>query len=292
MYESIVVTLDGSELAQVALPYAEELMGNLGSTLTLLHICDGSEVEERRRYFATLAQEIEARAKMCHGLPHALVEAVVLAGNPADEIVDYIEANAVDLTMMATHGRSGITRWALGSVADKVLRGACRPLALIRARETQADVCLDGLFGRIFTPLDGSEEGEAALPYVKELAIGMNSKVILFQAIPEDLFEEEVSWIELRKLANENAKAHLYAAGQWLKSAGVDVKYDVRFGNPAALIIDAASRTMSDILAMSTHGRSGIDRWVFGSVAEKVLRGGTTPVLLIRSHDIDNNNIS
>ena len=140
--------------------------------------------------------------------------------------------------------------------------------------------------------MDGSEEGEAALPYVKELALRMNSRVILFQAIPEDLSEEEVSWIELRKLADENAKARLYAAGQWLKSAGVDVKYDVRFGNPAALIIDAASRTMSDIVAMSTHGRSGIDRWVFGSVAEKVLRGGTTPVLLIRSHDIDNDNIS
>jgi len=277
MYENIVVTLDGSDLAEVALPYARELKEKLHSKLTLLHVCDSSEIDSRQSYLDLLAEKVK-NAGECHGI----VEAVILDGNPAEAIIDYVEDNAIDLTIMATHGRSGISRWAMGSVADKVLRGITRPVALIRAKGSHAQVCLDGLFRRILVPLDGSEIGEAALPYVRELAVKLKAKVILFQSIPKDA-PGEINWIELRDLAQNSARACLHRVEHRLAREGIEVKSVVRFGSPAGEIIDESTATGADLIAMSTHGRSGIDRWVLGSVAEKVLRAGDIPVLLVRA---------
>lgn len=283
MYENIVVTLDGSELAEVVLPYAVELMGKLQSRLVLLHVCDPSEADCHREYFDFLAERVKQNAPKCQGVTDAEVETVILNGRAAEAIIDYTEHNTIDLTIMATHGRSGISRWALGSVADKVIRGTTRPVVLIRARGAQAEVYLDNLFRRILIPLDGSKAGEAAVPYVRELAIKLSAKVILFQAVAESEYPEEINWIELRELAQNGAKSYLHGVGQGLKSKGIEAKCVVSFGKPAAQIIDETTKNGADLVAMSTHGRSGIDRWVFGSVAEKVLRAGDTPLLLVKA---------
>ncbi|MDD5095525.1 MAG: universal stress protein [Dehalococcoidia bacterium] len=287
MYENIVVTLDGSDLAEVALPYAAELMGKLRSKMTLLHVCDASDTDRHQEYFDLLAKEVKRDAEQCCGMTNAQVETVILNGKPAETIIDYTEKNSIDLTIMATHGASGISRWALGSVVDKVIHGTTRPVALIRAKGSRPEVRLDGLLNRILAPLDGSEVGEAALPYVRELAMKLKAKVVLFQAVQKDESLEEINWIELRDLSKKSARACLSRAGYYLEREGIEVKSEVRIGNPASQIIDVATETGCSIIAMSTHGRSGIDRWVFGSVAEKVLRAGNTPVLLVRAPEGD-----
>ncbi|MFC2027110.1 universal stress protein [Chloroflexota bacterium] len=290
MFEKILVPLDGSELAEVALPYAEELMRRLDSELVLICVSESSEKPERRNYLDIIAEEIRQRAKKYQEkhpgkvVARPIPETIVIGGNPSDEIVDYAEENQINLTIMATHGRSGFGRWAMGSVADKVARGLSKPVCLIRAKGCHAEVRPDCLVSRIFTPLDGSKTGEAALPYVEVLAKEMGTEVLLFQTVPKDDRNEDVNWGELRHQADRDAKIYLRKVEANLIYKGVVATTEVAFGDkPAQQIIELAERTQSAVVAMSTHGRSGVDRFVFGSVAEKVLRAGTVPLLLVRA---------
>ncbi len=290
MFDKILVPLDGSELAEVALPYAEELMHRLHSDMVLLCTCDHDENPKQEAYLAHVAESIIRHTlKYRERYPETQidnpgVETVILNGSPPEQITDYIEENHIGLTIMATHGRSGISRWAMGSVAEKVVRGVSTPVCLIRAKGSQAEVQPDCMVSRIFAPLDGSKHGESALPYVETLAAKLNTEVVLFQSVPEENRPDDNDWVELKKMADRNAKIYLRKIESNLAHKGISVRTIVEFGgNPAQEIIQLAERTRSAAIAMSTHGRSGVDRLVFGSAAEKVLRAGTTPLLLVRS---------
>ena len=294
MFEKILIPLDGSDLAEVALPYAEELMRRLRSQMVLLCVCGENETQDQLLYLEQAVQKIGHRAQRYREkypeveFDGPYVETVVLNGKTPEGIIDYVEDNQIDLTIMATHGRSGISRWAMGSVADKVIRGINRPVCLIRARGSHAEVRPDCLVSRIFAPLDGSDAGEAALPYIEALAERLGTEVVLFQSVPKDDRSEDVTWVELEKLAERSAKIYLRKVEGTLVNKGIVVRSEIEFGgNPAQEIIRLAERTRSAVVAMSTHGRSGVDRLMFGSVAEKVLRAGTTPLFLVRAPGAD-----
>jgi nucleotide-binding universal stress UspA family protein len=149
------------------------------------------------------------------------------------------------------------------------------------------------MYERILVPLDGSDVGEAALPYVRELATSpapnMKVEIILLQVIPTlthyvasnqlatsiPYTDKEVEQIK------DKAKGYLDEVAQRLKSKGVTVKTKVSTGHAAEEIIKAAEETKAGLVAMSTHGRSGISRWVLGSVTDKVLREGKVPILTV-----------
>lgn len=156
------------------------------------------------------------------------------------------------------------------------------------------------MFNKILVPLDGSKLGEAALPHVENLAIIANSEVILYQAVPPadgivlspdgemlSAVSEEIVKGYASELGNA-AQRYLDEVRDKLASKGVTVRTEVQLGHPAESIIDFAKTGEIDLIAMSTHGRSGIKRWVFGSVADKVLHAAETPVLLIRASGGDN----
>ncbi len=148
---------------------------------------------------------------------------------------------------------------------------------------------------RILVPLDGSEVGEAALPYVEELVSKLSSaagvEVTLFQVVSSlshyvvageatariPYTEQEMEQIK------ENAVDYLNKAGEGLRSRGAMVEIKVGIGSAAEEIIKAADESNADLIAMSTHGRSGIGRWAFGSVTDRVLRGGNKPVLMVKA---------
>jgi len=138
MYEKILIPLDGSELAEIALPYAEEMGVRLGSEITLLSVSDSAEAPEYHKhqvYLDGVADSTKRGAKRYLEMPEEAikVEKAIVVGEPAEEIVDYAEKEGIDLIIMATHGRSGISRWTLGSVAEKVVRAGTTPVLLVRA---------------------------------------------------------------------------------------------------------------------------------------------------------------
>jgi len=291
MYERILVPLDGSGLAEVALPYAEELAGRLGSEVALIYVSESAEVPRQyihQFYLQKISEAIKEGAERTPGKSVAKaikVESAVLVGHPGEEIVDYAEKEDISLIVMATHGRSGIRRWALGSVADKVVRSTKRPVLLIRAKGARPEVGEKGILNKVLVPLDGSKESEAVIPYIEELASKLEAEVVLLHILAPDYLFYQAERVWQRESGRASAKRYIGKVAAQLKRKGIAAKaelIEVTAGTVAEEIIGFADEIVADLVAMSTHGRSGVGRWVFGSVADRVLRGGNTPILLVR----------
>ncbi|GAH92800.1 unnamed protein product, partial [marine sediment metagenome] len=197
MFSRILVPLDGSQLAELALPYAEELAGAFNSELSLVYVCESDEAQYRHMhqlYIEDMAGTAGKRIKRVSA--EATVTAVILDGEPAVELVNYAEQNDIRLIVMATHGRSGVMLWAVGSVANKVLQRISMPMMLIRANVPAPRPSGKVMFGKILVPLDGSSVGEAALPYVEELTKKLESEVILLQVVPNGQWAHTVGGLD------------------------------------------------------------------------------------------------
>lgn len=292
MYEKMLVPLDGSELAEIALPYVEELAGRLGSAVTLMYVREPADDQSRHMYETYMQKMVEitkqgAQKSLARLVGKEInVEPVIPAGDPAEEIIDYADKEKFGLIIMASHGRCGVGRWVLGSVADKVIRGTKLPVALIRAKGARPDVREKGILMKTLVPLDGSKTSEAVLPYVEELASKLKAEVTLLRVLTPDYWAYDMTLVERVESARRSAKHYIEKAAAQLKQKGIAVKAEFReveVGAAAEKIIDLAAETNADLVAMATHGESGLTRWIFGSVAEQVLRGGNTPLLLVKA---------
>jgi nucleotide-binding universal stress UspA family protein len=284
MYQRILVPLDGSELAEVALPYAEELAERLGGEMTLLHVCDSDEDPNRHTHEIYVEKMAESMGEK--GLK---AKPALLFGHVAEQIVDYADAEDIGLIVMATHGRSGIRRWVLGDVAAKVVRATKRPVALVRA-EAGPPKPHDGILRRILVPLDGSKDSEVVIPRVEPLASQLKSEIVLLHviaptyfvySIPGEAVQMPFSPDDMDRFSSK-ALEYLQSVVAALERKGITARAEVAIGSAADEIISMADEIDADAVAMSTHGRSGISRWAFGSTADKVLHAGNTPVLLVR----------
>ncbi len=278
MYKKVVVPLDGSSLAEVALPYAEEIAGKVGSEIIMLSVLQSEEADEYQKHYTYTTKIVNTtRRHVEKYLEISREQAIKVgtatrSGNPAEGILDYVGKGAPTLIVMATHGRSGISRWAVGSVADKVVRATIRqPLLLIRAKGSHPDIRAKRILKKALVPLDGSTGSEAVIPYIMEIAPNLQMELTLLQVIPKN------------NHINADAEAYLQSLCRRLEDRGIATRYEVRVGAAADQIIDLADELAIDVVAMSTHGQTVVSLWPLGSVAQKVLLGGNTPLLLIRA---------
>ena len=298
MYRKLLVPLDGSPLAEQVLPYACLVARAFGARLELLRTfavepaelpraADQAYVERVRADLEQTARgdlERTATALRQEGLD---VSCTVEEGRPAPRIIAAAEREPGTLVAMATHGRSGLTRWLVGSVTDKVLRGTAAPLLVVRPRERGAEVP-EVHFATVVVPLDGSPLAEQALPHAVALARALGSRVVLLRAVPPVYlgYMEYAghpylgSATELEEVAAE----YLDRVGRRLRRQGVAALEErVVRGDAAGAIVDQARREPGTLVAMTTHGRSGVGRWVLGSVTDRVVRHATAPVLVVRA---------
>jgi nucleotide-binding universal stress UspA family protein len=276
MYKKIVVPLDGSPLAEVALPYAEELAGRIGSEMVLLSVLPSEELEEYQNHYSYMERIVDMTMnevkKYSEGHGDCAVCTATRVGNPAQGILDYVDRGHLCLIVMATHGRSGLSRWAIGSVADKVVRSSSRqPLLLIRARGAHADIRAKRIFTKALLPLDGSPESEAILPVITTLASGLHMELILLRVVPKS--DGLLTSVE----------QYLQNWCRQFEDKGIAARYKIRLGSPADQIIDLADESACDVVAMATHGHAIGNLWPLGSIAQKVLLEGNTPLLLVRA---------
>ena len=302
MATRILVPLDGSSLAEQALSCAMTLARGLPAELVLLRaIWIPSDVlavldESTAEVNATLAQLAVEANDYVAGLVGQLKDAglkarpAVRRGPAAEAILDYAREENIDQIVMATHGYSGIKRWTHGSVAERVLQAAQVPLLLVRAGEQElaSDWQKPARCRRILVPLDGSPMAEQILPTVTTAALAMSSQVILFQIPIAQVSgwmtgEWSLPILGVLDMAEEDAQAYLSAVAGRLKQRGLDVATATSIGPVANCILEYAETNRIDLIAMCTHGRTGLARWALGSVADRVLRAGSTPILLVRA---------
>ena len=300
MFTRILIPLDGSKTAEKVLPYARFLVGSLNLPVELLAVVDIVEMAthmsaDRARYLDTMIEDsVRNSDQYLRGVagtfPGANTKCTVEKGKAEQVIIETAAADKGTLITMATHGRSGINRWLLGSIAEKVLRGAPNPLLLVRATD-EAKADLVATLKSIVVPLDGSELAESVLPTVAELAKTLKLEVVLFRAysIPYSAYASAegyyaVDYEELLKAMREEAVDYLEKKTEAVKKLGVDkVSCVAKEGFAADEIISLSRKSPDTLIAMCTHGRSGVKRWVLGSVTETVVRHSADPVLVIRA---------
>jgi nucleotide-binding universal stress UspA family protein len=289
MWKKILVPLDGSDLAELALPYAEELANAFKSEIILLHVSEPSEDRYRHMhelYVAEVADRMKERFKK--------VTPAVVSGKPADEIISYADKNKVGIIIMTSHGRSGIMSWATGSIASKLLQGAAAPLLLVRAAKPKRKAQREVLLNRILLPLDGSEAGEAAVEYIGEMMSRLESDVILFGVVSSGQHIRSVGGLdyihypeEQLELFKRDAQEYLDGVYRRLKRRKGTVKVVLKVGDKAGdvgqEILKYAEEKKVNLIAISSHGHSGIEKWVFGSIANKVVLNSQSPVLVVKA---------
>ncbi|MHC5019498.1 MAG: universal stress protein [Planctomycetota bacterium] len=267
MGSTFLVPLDGSDLGDKVLERLTPLLGQPGAKAELLMVIPEDESAEARRHLQRIQGNLEGIG--------VEVNRHIRAGDPASEILDLAKKLKPDLIAMSTRGRSGPARWVLGSVAERVIRRAkapvlaLNPAALERAPENPAKP-----FRKVLVPLDGSERGSLVLGIAGRLARANDASMVLLHVLPA-------------KLDNPEARGE---AGELLEIAKTRVEEDgctasiaVVSGEPAECIITNAEDEGADLIAMTTHGHTGLERWMLGSVAEKVLRGSQVPLLIQRT---------
>ena len=297
MYTRMVIPLDGSQVAEQVLPYARFLAKALAIRVNLLQVIDPDAVAllanpEQGRYIDTVLDDLtrDGRAYLqtvAQSIAGASVECLVEKGKAEDVLIERAAADKDSLMIMATHGRSGIQRWLLGSVADKVLHGTTNHVLLIRATE-QGKSAGDAVLKTVIVPFDGSPLAEQVLPHVADLAKRLGLEIILTRAyaLPPAVAPDAYGTYteELINQLEADARAYLTAKLDGLKQKGLkNITTVPDFGYGAEEIIKIARQTPDNFIAMCSHGRSGIRRWVLGSVTERVVRHSGDPVLIIRA---------
>jgi nucleotide-binding universal stress UspA family protein len=296
MFERILLPLDGSELSEIVLPYGEELASKFGSELILYHV-HGHEFSQQEHmhqmYLDRLAETIQHNVR--NGQPQGTevkVTTKVEAGEPTENVCKLVDTNKVDLIIMTAVSASGLKIGKmLGSVTDQVCRMVPIPVMLIRPQAVQRIEGEKRLINRILIPLDGSELSKQALPVGEELAAKLGVSITLFQMTNVIRLYANSSgynvYIDYTKLDEDEKKrisSEMIALEKELKEKGLNVINIVTSGYDAANeILEVSKKIGADLVVMATHGRSGLGRWVFGSVTEKVLRHGETPLLLVHA---------
>jgi nucleotide-binding universal stress UspA family protein len=300
MYRSILVPLDGSAFAEHALPYAMALARQSGGRLRLVQVHEPPvslefaaempvpyyEDETLRAHEWESLQEVATSLGREWDVP---VTPRLREGEPVAALAREVAESGASLVVMSTHGRGPVARAWLGSVADGLLRTIRVPLLLIRPRNGAAERAPHDGFRHILVPLDGSSLSERVLGHAAPRAAASGARLTLLRAVPASVpalapfasvggeaAERDAFVDHLREEAQrslERVAARLGTAAECVVRSAA---------SPAEGILDYAKQAGVDLIAMSTHGYGGFARLLHGSVADKVIRGAGTPVLVVR----------
>lgn len=297
MTRTIVVPLDRSPVAESALPMAIALAKQTGARLTLLSVIDlpfefaawldaTTIIDEKINVEDAYADYLEGLASE---IDDVQVETIVRIGGAASEIERYVETLEDPVVVMASHGRTGISRLLIGSVTQQVVHRIHTPVIIVPARVPEDMEHVQAVSGSVLIPLDGSPFAEYALDVGLRLVGTVKPQIHLLRVIEmASWYGDPYAGINMAALddyidsSREDAAAYLDTVAERLRADGYTVRTEIRVGLAADQIEAVAESQESDMIIMATHGRSGVGRLLFGSVAERVLRQITTPLLLIR----------
>ncbi|SDY20690.1 universal stress protein [Halobellus clavatus] len=272
--DRILVPLDGSESAMPALEHGISLAVEADATVHLVAVVDPyglSSVAERSEVEAELEEAVTDAAARVQDAG-ATVRTAVESGFPHEELLSVVDREGIDLIAMGTHGRTGLDRYVLGSVAEKLVR--LSPVPVLTVRE---DATGERPYRNVVVPTDGSDAAVPAERWGVGLADRFGAGVRALSVVPVG----PVRSSETTAALEEAATAAVERVTSRATEAGVESSQVIEHGVPHRKILDVCERTSADLVVLGTHGRTGVERFVLGSVAEKVVRLSEMPVLVV-----------
>src|SRR5688572_23044938 len=260
MLKKILLTLDGSQNAEKALPWARQFASREKAQVVLLRVVPSNpdrdyswlEREEAREYLLRMEKELNYTG--------IATKVLVRRGNAAREIVDAALDQGCDLIVIATRGGSKIKRWVMGGVTEQVMRLSRVPVLPVWSHLATAR---QGHIRRLIVPLDGSKRAESIVWWSIRLAQLLRSKLVFLHVYPNG-GETPRGW---NTKTYEDLSRRMTRIAESLRKQGVKAEFRLQRGDAAERILNFADR--EDLILTTTHGYGGVKRWILGSVAEK-----------------------
>jgi nucleotide-binding universal stress UspA family protein len=286
IYSRVLVPLDGSLAAEFAIRFAADLASQNDADLLLLYLqhlpasvgsaeseeeSNGENLEQIRKYLADVRKEQRDAGIRAQDY---ILESRDLAG----ALFKFVESERVSIIVMSTQGRTAMIRWLFGGSIEKTLNNMPVPLLLVRP-----------MYQRIVVPLDGSKWSESAIPRATELARIHDAELTLLHVYQSKSADYAGQWVlagqqQIAEQSYEQMADQIIALRNRLRQEGLRAREVlIRGGNPAQVICDFVEAEEGiSMIVMSTHGRTGLSRWLMGSVAQTVIKNARSPVTLVR----------
>jgi len=301
--DHILVPLDGSELSECVLPHVMAIAPVTHARVTFIHVLERPQYRNGSAPIDPLGwhmQKQEAQAFLDRNVERLQkldlqVEQVIVEGNPADAIIDFAWHNGVDLIILSTHGRTGLSGWNVSSVVQKILLRAYKSILLVRAYAAAWDAIQ---YQRLLIAMDGSSRSEYVLPFAISLAQFHHANLILgtviqkpqtMQRFPQS--EEDAELInQLTEKNHREAANYLNQLSTQLSLKDLSAEVNIIAADSTiGAVYDMVEETHADLVMIAAHGQSGDRRWPYGSIASSLIAYGSTPIMIMQ--DLSENEI-
>ncbi len=302
MLETILVPLDGSQLADCVLPHAAAIARSFNSEITLLRILEKNQTVSSAQIFDLLNWQIN-KTKSTLSLEKTKVRLqelnirariAIMEGLVADGITKYAQNQGIKLIILSSHGRNGLSQWGISSTTQKIILSMHTSLLIVRAHQygdSSGELSETVPYQRILVPLDGSQRSENVLPIITQLARFHKSEIHLVQVVqtPEMARQmppspEDVD-LANRVVTRNREEGERYLAQVKSRSylEGIAVRtHLIRFDNAAVALHQFGEREQIDMVALSAHGYSGNHQWPYGSMVNNFIMYGNVPLLIVQ----------
>ncbi len=299
MFDSILVPLDTSLLAECVLPHVVDFGRAFNAKISLLHILERKQSNVSPQLFDLLNWQISKAAARSYLDKISLrlqksglrSEALILEGFAAESVADFATNHSISLIILSSHGQSGLSKWAISSITQKILLRAGTSILLIRAHQPVADETMEQPYQRILVPLDGSRRAENVLPLLTAIARLRKVQIHLVHIVkgpemarhmPPTQEDTELS-NRIVVLNREEAARFLDELRLTFSREGIDLKtHVVTAGDVAAALHEFVEQEHIDLIALSAHGYSGNSQWPYGSIASNLILHGKVPLLIVQ----------
>jgi len=293
MYDSILVPTDGSDHAVRAARHGLALGERFDATVHVLGVADVAAAAGPfnaggvdRAFVERLESQCESAIDTVEGLadPGVSLETAVVKGSPGEEILAYVDEAGIDLVAMGTKGRRGLRRFVTGSVTEHVVRGATVPVVTVRT--TDADPVTD--YERVLVTTDGSDAADAAVDHAIAVAGAYDATLHALSVVDIEALAAGPTAApptDLLETLGEQSREATDAIADRAEEAGVETVTEVREGFPGPGILEYADEEGIDLIAMGTHGRTGVNRILLGSTTERTIRRSPVPVMSVHPAD-------
>jgi len=302
MFDTILVPLDGSQIADCVLPHVVSIARPFNAEVTLLRMLEKNQTGQSAQLFDLLNWQInKTRAALYLEKTKAFFQessirarTMVMEGLVAEGITEYAQGQGVKLIILSSHGRNGLTQRGVSSITHKIILSAQTSLLLVRAHPNGAragELTGTPLYERILAPLDGSQRAENVLPIITQLARFHKSQVHLVHVVKTpEMARQMPAAREDIDLANRVVARNREEAGRYLEQMksrsyleDIDVQtHLINSENTAVALHQLAEQEHIDLVALSAHGYSGNHQWPYGSMVNNFIMYGKTHLLIVQ----------